>query len=133
MKELFILRGIPGCGKSTVSKSLIKGIKFADYYEADMYFYNEDGEYEFDAKMLKEAHTWCQGAVEDAMVDGMERIVVSNTSTMEREMEIYYKLAEDYGYTVFSLIVENRHGGKNIHGAPEDILDKMRRRFEIRL
>ena len=36
-------------------------------------------------------------------------IVVSNTFTMEWEMEPYYELAKKYGYKVFSIIVENRH------------------------
>jgi hypothetical protein len=61
------------------------------------------------------------------------KIVVSNTFTQEWEMEAYYKLAEDYGYVVFSLIVENRHGGINEHGVPEEALDRMRARFEVEL
>jgi hypothetical protein len=34
---------------------------------------------------------------------------------------------------VFTIIVENRHGGKNVHGVPDDILEKMKGRFEISL
>jgi hypothetical protein len=48
-------------------------------------------------------------------------------------MEPYYKLAEENGYMVFSIIVENRHNGVNIHGAPEDKLKQMKDRFEIKL
>ena len=48
-------------------------------------------------------------------------------------MKPYYELAEKYGYAVFSLIVENRHGGKNVHNVPEETLEKMRNRFEIKL
>jgi hypothetical protein len=48
-------------------------------------------------------------------------------------MEDYFKLAEKYGYKVVSLIVENRHGGKNVHGVPEDKLEIMKNRFEIKL
>jgi hypothetical protein len=60
-------------------------------------------------------------------------VAVSNTFTQEWEMETYYKLAEQYGYTVYSLIVENRHGGVNEHGVPEETIEKMRNRFEIKL
>jgi hypothetical protein len=60
-------------------------------------------------------------------------IVVSNTFTQEWEMEAYYKLAEQYGYKVFSIIVENRHDGVNQHGVPDDKLQQMRERFEIKL
>jgi hypothetical protein len=60
-------------------------------------------------------------------------IVVSNTFTQEWEMEPYYELAKEYGYKVFSIIVENRHGGVNIHGAPEEKVEQMRERFIIKL
>ena len=60
-------------------------------------------------------------------------IVVSNTFTQEWEMEAYYKLAEQYGYKVFSIIVENRHGGVNQHGVPTDKLKQMADRFEVKL
>jgi hypothetical protein len=60
-------------------------------------------------------------------------IAVSNTFTQEWEMEPYNKLAEKYGYKVFSVIVENRHGGVNTHGVPEDKLEIMKNRFEVKL
>jgi hypothetical protein len=60
-------------------------------------------------------------------------IVVSNTFTQEWEMNSYFKLAEKYDYKVFSLIVENRHGGKNTHGVPDEKLGIMKNRFEIQL
>ena len=138
MKELFLLRGLPGSGKSTLAKSL--GGK---HIEADMFFM-KDGEYQFDFTKLKDAHRWCQNSVEEAMTwdenpeieflsAGVSRIVVSNTFTQEWEMKPYYDLATKYGYKVYSLIVENRHGGVNEHGVPEDKLEIMRKRFEISL
>jgi hypothetical protein len=45
----------------------------------------------------------------------------------------YFDLAEKHGYRVYSLIVENRHGGVNEHGVPEDKLEIMKNRFEIKL
>jgi hypothetical protein len=60
-------------------------------------------------------------------------IAVSNTFTQEWEMGDYFKLAEKYGYKVVSLIIENRHGGQNVHGVPEDKLQIMKNRFEIKL
>jgi hypothetical protein len=60
-------------------------------------------------------------------------IAVSNTFTQEWEMDTYYELAKQYGYRVFSLIVENRHGGVNEHGVPEDKLEIMKNRFEVKL
>jgi hypothetical protein len=45
----------------------------------------------------------------------------------------YYDMGKEFGYTIFSLIVENRHGGKNIHGVPDDKLEVMKNRFELKL
>jgi hypothetical protein len=67
------------------------------------------------------------------MESGMDKIVVSNTFTMEWEMEHYKMLAEANGYMVHSVIVENRHGGVNQHGVPADKLEQMKGRFEVRL
>jgi hypothetical protein len=67
------------------------------------------------------------------MATNWERIVVSNTFTQTWEMQPYFDLAERYGYRVYSLIVENRHGGVNEHGVPEDKLEIMKNRFEISL
>ena len=126
MKTLFLLRGLPGAGKSTLADSL--GI---DYVEADMFFM-QDGEYKFDGAKLKEAHEWCQGRVRKIMELGMS-VAVANTFTQEWEMEPYLEMAEEFGYRVNSLIVENRHGGENTHGVPEEALTRMRNRFEIKL
>jgi 50S ribosomal subunit-associated GTPase HflX len=63
----------------------------------------------------------------------VSKIVVSNTFTQEWEMEPYFELAKTYGYKVFSIIIENRHKGTNVHGVPEDKLEQMKNRFEIKL
>jgi hypothetical protein len=60
-------------------------------------------------------------------------IVVSNTFTQEWEMQAYFDLAKQYDYRVVSLIVENRHGGENVHGVPADKVQAMRDRFQIKL
>jgi len=136
-KKLYIVRGLPGSGKSTFAKNLV-GDDFL-VCEADKYFNDKNGGYNFDFAKLKEAHKWCQEKVETYMKDSLlneqfyREIAVSNTFTQEWEMEHYIELAKKYGYQVFTLIVENRHGGKNIHGVPDDKLEVMRNRFEIKL
>ena len=127
MKELFLLRGLPGSGKSTLAESL-----GGSHMEADKYFTYE-GKYEFDVTKLKDAHDWCQNAVRVFMENKSKRVVVSNTFTQEWEMTPYFELAEKHGYKVYSLICENRHGGVNEHGVPEDKLKLMKNRFEIKL
>jgi predicted kinase len=127
-KILYIVRGIPGSGKSTFAKTL-----GGQHYEADMFFIDGNGEYKFDGSKIKLAHNWCMIQTQKAMVDDEPKIVVSNTFTQEWEMETYFKLAEENGYKVFTIIVENRHGGVNQHGVPEDKLQMMKDRFSIKL
>lgn len=127
-KVLYIVRGLPGSGKSTFAKSL--GGK---HFEADMYFIDENGVYNFDFAKIKMAHNWCMIQTQKAMVDEEPKIVVSNTFTQEWEMDTYFELAKENNYKVFSVVVENRHGGKNEHGVPEDKLQIMKDRFEFKL
>ena len=133
---LFLVRGLPGSGKTSFASAI-----WNDYAvcEADKFFYDKEGNYNFDPSKLKEAHNWCKNEVEIRMQDHQNNqqyypeIAVSNTFTQEWEMEDYFKLAEKYGYKVVSLIIENRHGGQNVHGVPEDKLQIMKNRFEIKL
>lgn len=130
MKELFLLRGLPGAGKSTLAKSL-GGI----HLEADSFFM-VNGEYKFRPEFIKDAHNFCQKDCERAMQSDLLKITVSNTFTQEKELEPYYQLAKKYGYKVFSLIVENRHGESedtNTHNVPKETIQKMRARFNIKL
>jgi hypothetical protein len=48
-------------------------------------------------------------------------------------MSEYFELAKQYGYQVFTIIVENRHGGVNQHGVPTDKIQQMKDRFEVKL
>jgi len=135
-KILTLVRGLPGSGKSTFANLITNEFSIC---EADLFFYDKEGNYNFDATKLRIAHQWCRNQVEIRMKDNevnpqfYPEIVVSNTFTQEWEMEEYYKLAEKYGYKVFSIIVENRHGGINQHGVPADKLKQMADRFEVKL
>lgn len=131
---LIILRGLPGSGKTSFAKYMFSN----NVFEADQYFTDSDGNYNFDATKLHAAHTDCQNRVEDLMkisetTQYGSEIVVSNTATTEKELKPYYDLAEKYDYKVVSLIVENRHGSKNVHNVPDEKLEQMKNRFSVKL
>ena len=135
MKNLYIIRGLPGSGKSTIAKSLGKSWQI---FEADQFFM-KNGKYEFDDSKLKDAHDWCKRKVHKAMHPSLvnslffRNIVISNTFTQEWEMRFYQIIAKKYGYRIHTIIVENRHGGVNTHGVPEEKLEQMKERFQIKL
>ena len=130
MKELIILRGIPGSGKSSFAE-LLKPMG-AFIIAADD-FHMVDGVYDWKPERVKWCHTLCRNTVEAEMHSSNPMIVVHNTFTTEKEMKPYFELATRYGYLVRSLVVENRHGNKNIHNVPDSTLDAMIGRFSVKL
>lgn len=145
MKTLFLIRGCPGAGKSFSANLLSENGKYP-VLSADMYFEDNEGNYNWDASKIKDAHKWCQTMTESCLKNGfnlseldpnmkhnLQKIFVANTFTQEWEMELYFQLAEKYGYDIVTMIVENRHGGKNEHNVPDETIEKMRNRFEIKL
>ena len=135
-KVLTLVRGLPGSGKSTFANTITNEFSVC---EADKFFYDKEGNYNFDANKLSQAHKWCKEQVEIRMKDNQineqfyPHIVVSNTFTKEWEMNEYFELAKQYGYMVFTIIVENRHGSKSVHNVPEATMGNMLNRFEIKL
>ena len=128
-KVLYLIRGLPGSGKSGLAASMSHNV-----VEADQYFVNEHtGEYKFIASKLGRAHEDCLNRTEHYLSSGCATIAVSNTFTTEAELYPYTCLAKMYGYRLVSIIVENRHGNSSIHNVPEDIINKMRNRFSVKL
>jgi predicted kinase len=132
-KILYIVRGVSGAGKSTFAKTISPIV-----VEADQYFTDDKGNYIFDGSKIKLAHEYCRTQTEAWMITeddqiNTSKVAVSNTFTQEWEMEPYFELAKKYGYKVFTVIVENRHGGVNQHNVPEDKIEQMKTRFELKL
>lgn len=123
-KTLVIARGVPGAGKSSFAYLISNYV-----CEADDYHYLDSGDYDWKPENVHKSHIWCQNRCERFMKLEREKIVVSNTFTTERELKPYYELAEKYDYNVVSLIVENRHGGKNTHNVSDETIEKMRNRL----
>ena len=132
MKTLYLIRGVPGSGKSSFAKELLDNGFVQMHFEADSFFYGNDGVYHFDEKYLPQAHQLCQDNTWYWL--GRNRsVAVSNTSTTETEVETYAKIAEEAGAKFVSIIVENRHGGTNLHNVPEKKIKQMRKRFSVKL
>jgi len=129
-KEFVVVRGVPGCGKTTFAE-MIAGFN-GQVFETDEYFETDSG-YDFDPSELGEAHEWCKRQVEEAMQDGVQTVVLANTSSCVWEFIDYYRMAAENGYRPHAVVKENRHGSESVHGVPNNVCNKMRNRFEIRL
>ena len=123
MPFLYIIRGIPGSGKSTLGEKLVPGCSFS----ANDWFM-EGGKYNYNKDEIAEAHKFCRANVLVSMKNGEPIIAVCNTFTRKWEFEPYIELCNTYGYTPIEIIC--RGNFKNIHNVPESVIEKMKNRFE---
>jgi predicted kinase len=121
-KKVIILRSASGAGKSTIAKLFVGNLVICT---ADDFFYDRDGNYNFDPNLLSIAHEQCFRKFHDALENqSVDTIVVANTNTKISEFQKYIDEAEKYDNMVFSLVVEKRHNETNSHGTPESVIDR---------
>lgn len=129
MNTIFILRAIPGSGKSTVADFVANLATLASKSSticcADDYFIQKYGYYKWSAEEIGKAHVWCQTKFKYALDNGVDVIIVANTSTKAKDVNTYHKLAVAAGYIVHVMTVENWHNGNDEHNVPEATKEAM--------
>ena len=119
---LYIVRGIPGSGKSTFAKKMFT----CPIFENDMYFI-KDGKYLYNQVKMRDAISWCMESVELALKYGCD-VVVANTFTKRKYVQAYKNLAEKNSAQVK---VFRMYGDfKNVHDVPDHVFNNMRDNFE---
>jgi predicted kinase len=126
-KEVYVLRGIPGSGKSTwanarVSEEMAKGRK-ATSISADRFNYDACGYW-----INPKTHSLCLKAFMKVIQEGYDVIVVDDTNIRLVEAAPYMALAIAHGYNStlmnfmpFAIDVD-KIGKRNIHGvSPETV------------
>lgn len=124
MALLYIIRGLPTSGKTTLAKTLVKN----NYREADMFFI-EDGVYKYDASKIKDAHDWCRQEI-ISLLSKEITCAVSNTFVRRWEYQPYIDIASfnKHQYSVIEC-----HGSpdwKNTHDVPKNVIERMRASWE---
>lgn len=147
-KYLLILRSVPGGGKSTYAKKLKqrflcfcfahgKGYFDGSICSADDYFLRPDKIYDWNKKLLPNAHNWCYLKIKDCMRFGNNLIILDNTNIRKKDYQNYVDLAKECGYTVKERIIgkidismAETYAKRNIHNVPLETIKRMIERFE---
>jgi predicted kinase len=134
MSQVYIMRGLPGSGKSTwiknkfshVSPEGILVVSADDYHVVN-------GVYKYDPCKAGDAHNWCLRQFVDAITgrsDAYEAIICDNTNTSLAEIMPYIRVATAFGHnvTVVNVICPLETAfTRNIHGVPYGVYQVMQR------
>jgi predicted kinase len=119
---------VSGSGKTTLAQKMAAE-KNCRHLEADMWF-NCEGEYRFDPRMLQTAHEWCFANAAVELKEGRD-VIVSNTFTRLWEMRNYIDFALEQGCKVRIITCRSRY--QNVHGLTEEQVNKQAARFQSNL
>lgn len=125
--KAYILRGLPGSGKSTWAETQnMKG--GVCIYSADS-FHIIDGKYCYDPKRAGFAHAEClRTYVEDIRIGKHDIFIVDNTNTRIHEMAPYIAVANAFGVDheilQFNCSIDQSIA-RNIHGVPHGTIVSM--------
>ncbi|EAX08506.1 NEDD4-binding protein 2-like 1 isoform 4 [Homo sapiens] len=136
-KHLYLLRGLPGSGKTTLARQLQHDFPRALIFSTDDFFFREDGAYEFNPDFLEEAHEWNQKRARKAMRNGISPIIIDNTNLHAWEMKPYAVMALENNYEVIFREPDTRWkfnvqelARRNIHGVSREKIHRMKERLE---
>ena len=124
---LYLIRGLPGSGKSTYAKKMLTENPNSVHLEADM-FHMKRGKYAWHGSLVSSAHQWCFENTGIFLNNGYD-VVVSNTFTQLKEMQRYLDLAKELDCEVRVIRLNANYG--SVHNVPPDVIVKMRDRFEM--
>lgn len=123
VKQLIIIRGAQGSGKTTTA-AVWANWEDARWYEADQYWEDRNGNYDYDPDRIAKAHAWCFDMVEASVRKGVSRVIVSNTFRRAKDVDRYVDLGHKWGYDVKVYVIAGKH--ENTHGVPENVVAKCR-------
>ena len=139
MLTCYIMRGLPGSGKSHKARQIQKAnlrISPCVIVSADMYYENERGEYNYNAKEIGNAHLYCMKAFCSVLAEG-KSVIVDNCNVTRRDFAFYMRTAFDMGYNVEIVYPDTNWADnpvacadKTLHAVPMSVIERMAEMWE---
>ncbi|XP_077340237.1 NEDD4-binding protein 2-like 1 [Lithobates pipiens] len=136
-KHIYLLRGLPGSGKSSLARKLKRNFPSAVVLSTDDYFLMEDGTYIYNPDLLQDAHRWNQRRARKAMTKGRTPIIIDNTNILAWHMKPYAVMALENAYQVIFLEPDTHWKfnvkeltRRNSHGVPREKIQRMKDVYE---
>lgn len=141
-KVLILMRGLPGSGKSSLSKYILENtIGYNNTYDKHILstddFFTKNGVYQYNKSQLPEAHGYNHQRAFSVMCKGFSPVIIDNTNTQMWEMKPYAMMATDYGY-ILEILEPDTHWcfnekeleKRNKHGVSKVVIKNMLDRYE---
>jgi len=140
MKQVIIMRGLPGSGKSTAAMNMHRIYKNTFLCSSDAFMVDENGDYKFDPTRLGYTHGECLKRfvrlIEKMKHEPDVKIIVDNTNITVAEIAPYYALAEAFEFEVhidfFDTDIETSYE-RNTHGVPLSTIKRMAKTLETEI
>jgi predicted kinase len=130
-KVAFIMRGLPGSGKSTIARHLIGDLGVI--HSTDDFFV-QNGKYYFDPEKLRANHDKNFRAFCESIAQEVPVVVCDNTNSKHWEYKRYLETAQKAGYMVSIVFMPHPTpeiaAKRNTHNVPIAIIVQMKERWE---
>ena len=132
MKNIYLMMGIPGGGKSTWIRNNVPSD--AVICSADHFFEDNNGNYNWKPDLLPAAHSACFRKYVRALNNSsITNIVVDNTNTKRQFLKDYVVEANKLGFAVTVVVVNADPAvaaGRNVHGVPLETVQRMHQEMQ---
>ena len=126
-RQVTIIRGLPGSGKSTYAKKLFPGSLLL---EGDQAFTDAYGYYNFQPKRCNPVK-YVRFMLSGALMCGVPHVVITCTSPDGKAIEAYKAEANYRGYKVNLIWIDFNNGDTSLnkHAVPADVIEHMKSRW----